>query len=391
MILRLDSLAIAILGHSEKRFLICFTIVLGLALAPFALIYIYCLRVGETLTVREVVSEQLATNSLYGSALHNPQNRYKIEMVRQVKPKVVAAGNSRSMQFHNKYFLPGSYVNAGGSIQSVEDILAFFEAIKHSQPKVMIIVADWTWFNDNMSNSQILSASEAGAIKAHHVFKVINWIGSGRLDVAHVVNTILRGRNNIGITASTRGSGYNPYGYYDYGASRIEMLEQRTEFSRALEAIERNNGSFVRTESFSFSKLSSFSSAIRTIELAGTTVLVVYPPISDAAHTAAGQISGLNYIYALREKLSALRAIRVDFLFPSSFGSNDCEFVDGSHGGEIAYARILKELAQESAELASWIDPDQINASLEKYSGLSTSDPKWSELERRILEQRNCQ
>lgn len=59
----------------------------------------------------------------------------------------------------------------------------------------------------------------------------------------------------------------------------------------------------------------------------------------------------------------------MDFTDPRTFAATDCEFVDGFHGGEVVYARILRDMADRWSSLLAYVDMDKINAVIRDWRG----------------------
>ncbi len=54
---------------------------------------------------------------------------------------------------------------------------------------------------------------------------------------------------------------------------------------------------------------------------------------------------------------------------PRAFASNDCEFIDGFHGGEVTYARILRAMADRWPALLSYVNMERLNAAIRDWQG----------------------
>ncbi|AIK95593.1 hypothetical protein [Candidatus Odyssella acanthamoebae] len=51
--------------------------------------------------------------------------------------------------------------------------------------------------------------------------------------------------------------------------------------------------------------------------------------------------------------------------------TTDCEFIDGFHGGDVLYAKILKYLSDQEPLLSEFVDSKALNKIIDSYSGLA--------------------
>ena len=72
-----------------------------------------------------------------------------------------------------------------------------------------------------------------------------------------------------------------------------------------------------------------------------------------------------------------------DFHDPRSLQTSDCEFIDGMHGGDLLYAKMLQEIARRDPRLAPYVDEAYIAKVAHDYSDLAmipkkdiTSEPE---------------
>ena len=78
---------------------------------------------------------------------------------------------------------------------------------------------------------------------------------------------------------------------------------------------------------------------------------------------------------AFLDRIKALKFAVYDFTGAESLGANDCEFVDGFHGGEIVYQRILAEIARRKPHgaIAPIVSRVGLNNSVQQSSGHTLS------------------
>ncbi len=363
-----------------------FFVICGIGSIPFLLVLVFCWRVGETLSIEDVVRAQHDNHLIYGTALHNPQNKYKLELYDVVRPKLVVLGNSRSLSFREEMFFEKTFLNAGGSIQMGSDITKFFNrAYNIQKPETVIIVVDWTWFNQNIEDVNIFNEHEAGNLQIGEISTVISWILGGRISIDEIIESIAGMNNGIGLLYLNRGQGYTPYGAMVYGASRINLLQDGELYTSALSAVEFEERSFVPAESVSKTRWAEFKKIVANIEGHGVEVVLVYPPLSPTILRAVDQKPGLAYIRAVGNRLAAEYENFFNFLDISNMRVSDCEFVDGTHGGAVLYSRMLRQMASKPSNLLyKYTNQEALNGIIEDFSGLSTIERNWAEKERKL-------
>jgi hypothetical protein len=81
----------------------------------------------------------------------------------------------------------------------------------------------------------------------------------------------------------------------------------------------------------------------------------------------------------VQRRLGTLPALSFDFHDPKSIGTSQCEFVDGTHGGEVTYLRMLDAVAADpSSHLEGAIDRAFVRQLIAENTGramLARDDP----------------
>ncbi len=79
-----------------------------------------------------------------------------------------------------------------------------------------------------------------------------------------------------------------------------------------------------------------------------------------------------SYIGDLKRKFHNAGIKLYDFTDPSKIlDTSDCEFIDGFHGGDVIYAKILKYIASHEPDLADYIQHHYLEKVISAYTGLS--------------------
>ncbi len=171
----------------------------GVFFAPLLVLFAFfefaIWRTGEAWPLAWVVDTQLSlgtTPSLYGRMLFSQQfNVYKYAMIKRTRPKIVMHGTSRVMQIRDFMFHPLEqwFYNAGGMIQSPQDVVTYAERIRSGdlpRPEVLIFGVDPWWVKEGNTHGGWLDSQslqddvglfpahiEAARLLAHH--RVFPW------------------------------------------------------------------------------------------------------------------------------------------------------------------------------------------------------------------------
>jgi hypothetical protein len=102
-------------------------------------------------------------------------------------------------------------------------------------------------------------------------------------------------------------------------------------------------------------------------------LILIYPPFASRVYSKMNE-GGYAYIRDVQKRLSScLPNVKFyDFLDPTTInGSSDCEFIDGFHGGDVLYARLLKSISTDNARLRALLSSDFLDRFILENSGFA--------------------
>lgn len=346
-------------------------LLLFLPIAIFVSLPVFVLwRAGEFLSLEQIISRQQQNHSLIGLAYSEPNPQYKFMDTIMKSPEVLALGSSRVMQFQDYYFTK-SFYNAGGGVAKPSDFEAFLRAIPEaSQPKVIIIGLDQFSFNQNWSKLQPSSAqflSRKNLLTPYYfsesypsydqnmVYESFADILSGKIGISKVLS--YRG-NNMGLQAMMNQDGYRPDGSYLY--TKAIKLDDPSRFENVFERINAGTAKFEygsEPDSQAILYIKNFLAYAKSRQIH---VVGFFPPYADV--TLAKMAANGNYTYI--DKLPGqLGPLFKQYQYPlfnftdiSSVGSSDAEAIDGFHGGDVTYLRLLIKMIQGDKTLQRYAD-----------------------------------
>lgn len=351
----------------------------------FLLVPLYIILASkETLSLGEVIRKQKQDSSvLVGCSLTYIDPYLKAEKSRMLQPDILVLGTSRTMQFRRSFFNPAfSFYNAGGGVAHIHEFLPFLKYTE-VKPKVLIIALDQYFFNPHWETLTIPPCSyeynnSATTILLQNLFQLYRKIGTGKIDWSR-----LHDSKNIGLLAKIEGDGFRDDGSYFYNQlikkpfkspdycfkdtyHRIEEGRSRFEYGEVV------NGEFVEIlgELLAYCYQNSIQ------------VVAYLPPYAPAVWKYMTQSEEykekyhyLTQIYdSLRPLFEKYHYVLFDFSDGGLVGSRDAEFIDGFHGSEKTYLRMMVEMKRKEETISKFIrDTTELNQLIIEYPDINVA------------------
>jgi len=361
-----------------------FVIVILFGILPYAFVYTFLKMNGENNTFKEIVGKQLKHNSIYGTALNQNTFSYKLELIEEVKPKVIALGSSRVMQFRKESFNT-SFINAGGAMNYLNEGYLFLDAMyKVHRPEYIILGLDFWWFNhDHYQPSAFPYHNNNGTtITFSKIRKTFSWLFNGKISLLREHKNYF----NLGFDAIKYSTGFRSDGSYFYAKTLFGVVPSSDErFSDTFDRIEKGGYRFEFSDQLDTTRVAILEKILKLIETHKTKVLILLPPVANGVYQKLDN-SHYSYIKALQKYLPTLDKEIYDHHYLSTLTENDCECIDGFHGGDIIYKRILRDIYTHHSTLREYLNIDEIDKSIATFSGhtlsILKSDPlSWKEVD----------
>lgn len=361
------------------RYSLLFTLPLVIAAGLLGVSYLALDRAGETIDPLTAASIQQEQNIRYSSGLFYRPRPYKIERARLAEAEIVLLGSSRAMQLMADPWRRKAF-NAGGAMRDLESGEIFVNAVlERYRPKQMIIALDWWWLSATRRPDGPTDASPETPLTLHELMQPTVWLWDGTLAPRNL-STLLFSPDalspGIGLPARFSDAGWDPFGHYDYG---IRLTEQAggsdVGFAETLKDIARQSKRNDRAPWNDFSEASwqRLEALIHKLQDHEVEVIVVLPPVAGPIHEWVAEQPEPNIVNEVRRRLATLPALTFDFHDPASLGTDPCEFVDGIHGGEVTYLRVIDAIAADpSSHLNSAVDRALIRKLIDANKGHAT-------------------
>lgn len=348
------------------------TVVILPFLLFFSLVTFLLCRTGELADVDRLILRQSGNAfCLYGPAYSDQAIYYKYHSVLNRHPKILALGTSRVMQFRNYFFYNReSFFNAGGAVRTMNEFVPFLENIKSFNPEVLIIGLDQYFFNDAwlVKNSCDRASYEASLSNKLSVVEIVN---ANKFRLAKDAfyrkvsfHELCRGHVDglVGINARVKENGFRNDGSYRYGSRMASpTTEPDYQFHDTFERIRTGSRRFEFGKEISIVALAELEKILQYCRQNNIHIVGFLPPFAPSVNMKLRENRNrYEYLGKISSRVAPLFQKYsfnfCDFSDTSAIGSIDSEFVDGFHGSDVTYARILIEMAKLDPILASATD-----------------------------------
>lgn len=369
-------------AQAFKRYLVLYAAVVGAVALPFVVNYIFLVRSYEVARYSEIIREQFRRGGTYDSALNGNDLKYKIELIRRVKPEVVVIGSSRAMNVRGLVF-HRPFVNAGGVSSNLRESEAFVRGMLEAhKPRLAIYFVDYWWFNPRQEQTSNRYRIDETAISFTKLTSPFVWLRQDKISWALYRDVLVHGRHengttsfdNLGVFAMRDSSGFRLDGsYFNPVTVRSEkgLLAGYREELAQIEAgkNERVNlglGDFADEENVRW-----FLRTLDTLEAAGVQVIVVLPPVGPLHLKAIAALGRGPYVAALTRRLEKDVRALYDFTDVSSVAADNCEYIDAYHIGDTLSLRVLEAILERTPDspLARYVDRRKLVDYVARFPG----------------------
>jgi hypothetical protein len=331
------------------------------------------LKSGELLSIDAIIGRQAQTQGVLGLGYGEPNPQYKLRAAVKYHPQILAMGTSRTMQFRN-YFFSTSFYNTGGGVGKIDDLQPFLEALPDNLlPKVLIVGLDQNFFNATFnilqpdrlelkktpvvsavyptrSNNMVLDFTKAVLQKKINMFDIFSYQGP-----------------NIGIQAIIHQDGYRIDGSYQYGS--VISNPRSDKFDDSFSRIDAGKDRFAYGDSVDPVALDRLNDFLQYCRKKHIYVVGFTPPYAKAVllkMQQSGKYGYLDKVYpSLQQLFQKYNYPVYDFTDIESYGSSDLETIDGFHGTEVSYLRLLIKMAENDKTLSRYVNLESLQNMLD--------------------------
>lgn len=367
-------------------FLLFLSLLCILVFIPYSFYWIY--KDGDLALERAVKSQAQGDFTIFGSGISQNFIEYKLELYKNIKPAICAVGSSRVMQFRGNWFTK-PFVNMGGVAGNLAELRFTIEQmLKISPPKAMLIGLDFWWFMPQWEKEPLKTLDYQAASYTYDLQKLKKpwqWLMEGKISLQEMLKPLTGTFTNAfrtdryGILAQQYSEGFGPDGsWYNTADLTGKKPPFDYKFSDTLEQIEHGIKAFYHANDSqtepSSEHIHALQEILRLLDENNIIYWLFMPPLSQRAFDRMEKDRHLwPHLFKLQSSLHAKKLYVVDFSSPISLASNDCEFIDGFHGGEVAYARLLLMLAKSSPKLVYYVNVGKLVSLVQDWQGHAMS------------------
>jgi hypothetical protein len=287
------------------------------------------------------------------------------------QPEVIALGTSRVLQFRDFCFSkPESFYNCGRSVGKVQDLEAFLSSYPGEKPKVIILGLDQDMFSvdDEDLLKKPRTYQSKGTSYGTRLTKGTKAFWEAWSGDEIVTGTTLQGTTNfIGRNARLENEGYRADGSYCYGrVIRQSNQQDAYDFKQMIRRIDKGKGRFAPATEINPNAIQQIDNFLKSCKEMEIHVVGFLPPYGSAVYDRFKEDALIYpHVFDLHGQLKPIfeanGMLVEDYTDIRSLSANDFETIDGLHGSEVCYLKLLKLLSANDPILASQVDRDSLD------------------------------
>lgn len=313
---------------------------------------------------------------------YNEQN-YRYLKWRTIMEKdcfeVWALGSSRVLQFRSRMF-EKSFFNVGYTMEKVSDFLPFMKSIPEDKyPEFILLGLDQWMFNaawDSLEKSKPVSfwKDSYSVLPGKRDLKMLTLdILNQKVSTGILFSSDSSRSHCVGFNAVLNKKGFRRDGSMDYGKQEDLLLRNDSSaddyaFSETFRRIEKGKSRFEYGKAYNPLAIAVLEEFLRFCSVKKIRVLAFLPPFAVSVNRKMDQSGKYAYLKALPPALHACcRKYGLEFFdlsHPEEFGSGDFETIDGFHGSEKCYQKMLLHLFPQSRFLKDYVRADKLEKDL---------------------------
>jgi hypothetical protein len=338
-------------------------------LPPLSILY----KAGENFTD---LDEIIKDSGSYKVGYAYNESNYKYlkwkEVVEGSKKSILAIGSSRVLQFREQMF-DSPFYNAGYTIVGISDFLPFLKSIPEQKiPKCILVNLDQWMFNANWDAVEKKNsiATDYTNYKPTPTFSTYKQVWQDLLSNKLVYSSVFKHNSNnrvklVGLNAKLNNAGFRKDGSMDYGDQISRLLEKSKNandygFLETSDRIKKGIRRFEYGEKVNVRAIQELDSFLSYCKQKNIQVIAFLPPFSPKIFhelSSSGKHSYIGKIYHEVEPIFLKYQYEFyDLTNPDSLNSLDSEFVDGFHGGEFTYGKIIDKMVKNKSSIKKFVN-----------------------------------
>lgn len=369
----------------------------------FSLNLFFMYRVNEFWSIEDVIRANLDTSSagvLYNGLTHSSD--YREGMAAVIRPRIMAIGSSRAFSVRD-YFFNDTYMGLGGYFRGSHDFkYSQFESARQliaaidPNLKVLFVFVDYWWFMADVSEDaagQVTArkhprnggyhGNDTSFIDRYFIYQFfrsavypLTMLESRALTMDRFydvlsgrVSTRIGGVEKVGYDAVLNDSGFARDGSYYYLRLRGRKGDSCRHAGDFAAKQKLPHGAYRPGQRIDPRKVDAFKRFVKNIRRAGVHVVPIIPPLAPSMIERMSGDPSYKFIDDWRDLMRREIPGIWDFHDPRGIGSEECEFMDDVHGGDVTLMRIFDAIAHGDARLRPLINAERIENLIARYHG----------------------
>lgn len=307
----------------------------------------------------KAIDTVLVSNEKYLIGYLYNENNYKYLKWAHIhlneRKSVLALGSSRVSQFRENMF-DTTFYNAAYAISSVDDFRPFLKSIsKEKLPKYIILGLDQWMFNsafDELNSTPSVDMWQNNFTFFPKLFPTYKMIYEDLFKRKYTFSTLKKEDplHKIGLNAILNNTGFRNDGSVNYGSQIAKLTNNDKtvfdhDFLNTLDKIKQGDWPCQYGKSVNGKALLELNKLLVFCKMNDINVIAFLPPFADRIYDEMNKSDDYGYmkeIYKIvKPYFNKYNFEFYDFSSVSTCNSNDAETIDGLHGGELTYQKML--------------------------------------------------
>jgi hypothetical protein len=265
-------------------------------------------------------------------------------------------GTSRVLQFRENMF-DSTFYNAGYTILSINDFKPFIKSLPASKrPKFIIIGLDQWMFNESYDDLDSIPSTQSWKKSftfSPEIFATYKTLYDDLFGGKYTFSSLIKRSNSnskFGLNAKMNNTGLRNDGSMYYGKQINKLVNKDTtamdfNYSETFYRINNGKKQFKYGKSVNEKAISELNELLIYCKAQQINIIAFLPPFADKVYNKmneSGKYVYLEEIYRrIKPSFDKYNYEVYDFSKVSLCNSNDNETIDGFHGGELTYQKLL--------------------------------------------------
>jgi hypothetical protein len=326
---------------------------------------------------------------LVGYAYNERNYRYLKwkEVISRKKMDVLALGSSRVLQFRENMF-DSSFYNSGYTIRSISDFVPFLKSIPQAKyPSVLVIGLDQWMFNKNWD-----ALEEKPPVKQRFDFvrsapgKAFIEVWTDLIHKKYSFSEVFNdhydpGVTRVGLNAVVNNTGFRNDGSMFYGGQIVKLTNGDStaadfNYSDTYGRIKKGKERFEYGATVNDRALEELDRLLSFCKTNRIEVVAFIPPFADEINETlehSGKYKYISEIYPGSLNIFQKYEFELwDMSHLGTYNSNDREVIDGFHGSEVTYTRMLISMIEKGSRLKHYTSLEKLKDDLHKKENTYT-------------------